>query len=203
MFVPYADINVSGEGSSTRLGIRILTSGIIRGVLHSVQVFHQLSESLSNIAHLIVRGLPRDEPPPDLLTFNRISTFLGGPSLLGGMGVFGEPTLGGVPLRELPGVGDRLDRFDWLDFLRPFTAVRTLNLRGELTEDIVHALEWVRGDMIAEILPNLQTLYFFDQPSSMSTDKFVSLRQNSGRPVTVNPPESESDNMADSAESSE
>ncbi|KAH8999887.1 hypothetical protein EDB86DRAFT_2828167 [Lactarius hatsudake] len=98
--------------------------------------------------------------------------------------MFGGETLFGKPLLELPGVPDRINRLDWIEFLRPFTAVNQLVLRGELSENIIRALELARGEMTAHVLPALHTLTFIDQPSP-SVEEFVSTRQNAGRPVTI------------------
>ncbi|KAH9026989.1 hypothetical protein EDB85DRAFT_2148791 [Lactarius pseudohatsudake] len=133
---------------------------MVRGVLHTVQLFQQISASLSKI--IIELNVVGPAPP------------FGG-SLLGGS-IFGE-TLFGKPQLELPGVPDRIDRLDWVELLCPSTAVNELVLRVELSENIVHVLEVAKREMAAHVLPALHTLTFID--------RFVSARQNAGRPVPV------------------
>ncbi|KAH9165699.1 hypothetical protein EDB89DRAFT_2008119 [Lactarius sanguifluus] len=175
-FIPWVNIWVvgseeaqAGAGGQKVLNLTFLIrcSGMVRGVLHTVQILQHISASLSN-------SPPSDQPPV-------AGSLYGGP-LLGGM--FGGETLFGKPLLELPGVPDRINRLDWIEFLRPFTAVNQLVLRGELSENIIRALELARGEMTAHVLPALHTLTFIDQPSP-SVEEFVSTRQNAGRPVTI------------------
>ncbi|KAH9037018.1 hypothetical protein EDB84DRAFT_1437535 [Lactarius hengduanensis] len=91
---------------------------------------------------------------------------------------------------------------DLLELLRPFTAANTLQLRGELMKSIVCALELAKGEMTAQILPALHTLRFDDE-TSVPVERFISTRQNAGRPVTVVYPEDESDSDDPEDESGE
>jgi hypothetical protein len=177
-FVPWVDIWSSSDGKDgsrpVSLTFLIGTSGMVRGILHSVQVLQQISASLSNIVDLNFTGPapPSDEPP--------YGGSLYGASRFGGS-LFGE-TLSGIPLLQLPGVQDSIGLIDWIDLLRPFTGVNTLRLRGELSENVIRALE--REEMVAQLMPALQTLQFVDQPP-ISVERFISTRQNAGRPVTI------------------
>ena len=75
-----------------------------------------------------------------------------------------------------------------MELLRIFTGVKSLQLHGELPDNIVHALELVTGDMVAKVLPALHTLQFFEErPTvwSVSVNRFVTVRQNAGRPVNI------------------
>ncbi|KAI9451452.1 hypothetical protein BJY52DRAFT_1352066 [Lactarius psammicola] len=181
-FIPWVHLVFIGyletQGSSSILNLRfsIKSSGMVRGVLHSVQVLQQISASLSNVVELSLIGPapPSDEPP--------FGGSLYSGSRFGGS-LFGE-TLFGRPLLELPGVPDRINHIDWIEFLRPFTALNSLVLRGELSENIIRALEWLRGDLSIYVLPALHSLQFIDKPS-ISVERFVSTRQNAGRPVTI------------------
>ncbi|KAH9165696.1 hypothetical protein EDB89DRAFT_273471 [Lactarius sanguifluus] len=182
-FVPWVDLwfflkSKHGKGSWTlNLKVHILSSGIVRGVVHSVQVLQQLSASLSGVIDLSLCGPapPSNEPPSINPLF--------GDSLFG-MPLFGGPMFGGSLLSGLPGVQERLGDMDILELLRPFTAANTLQLRGELMKSIVHALELVKGEMTAQILPALHKLRFDDE-TSVPVERFISARQNAGRPVTV------------------
>ena len=63
--------------------------------------------------------------------------------------------------------------------------VLALTLHGELHDNIVHALELVTGDMVAKVLPALHTLQFFEERPTVSVNRFVTVRQNTGRPVNI------------------
>ena len=86
---------------------------------------------------------------------------------------------------------DDLDSIEWLQFLRFFPAVETLHLSGDLVTYIVSALEEIPEEMITEVMPALHLLWLDeeerreeDKPVG-SIERFLSLRQLSGRPVTV------------------
>lgn len=181
-FIPWTDIWFCGSTSTRLINLtcKFNTSGMVRGVLHSVQLFQQISASLSNIVNLTLVG-----PSPA----SADSPF--GGSLYGGSrfaaSLFGE-TLFGRPLLELPGVQDSIEHIDWIGLFRPFTGVNTLYLRGELSENVIHALELVGGDMTAKLLPALRALKFVREQPTVSVNRFVSTRQNAGRPITVSYP---------------
>ena len=39
--------------------------------------------------------------------------------------------------------------------------------------------------MVAKVLPALHTLQFFEEPPTVSVNRFVTVRQNAGRPVNI------------------
>ncbi|KAH9972617.1 hypothetical protein BGW80DRAFT_1445867 [Lactifluus volemus] len=49
---------------------------------------------------------------------------------------------------------------EWLELFHPFSAVRTLYLSGGVGSHVVSSLQELTGERIAEVLPNLQNLYF-------------------------------------------
>jgi hypothetical protein len=168
---------------------------MVRGVLHAVQLFQQISASLTNIANLTLVGpAPASADPP----FG--GSLYGGSRFAGSL--FGE-TLFGRPLLELPGVQDSIDHIDWIGLFRPFTGVNKLCLRGELSENVIHALELVRGDMTAKLLPALRALKFIREQPTVSVDQFVSTRQKAGRPVSVSYPDDDDDEGGDDDEDDE
>ena len=84
-----------------------------------------------------------------------------------------------------------LDCIEWLAFLRLFPAVETLRLSGDMASYIVSALEDIPEEMLTEVMPALHLLWLDeeyrreeDEPV-VSIERFLSLRQLSGRPVTV------------------
>jgi hypothetical protein len=77
------------------------------------------------------------------------------------------------------------DIFDWLNLLHQLSAVRALCVSQPLAGRIAHALKSFTGEMVAEALPSLDLIYLEDQWHAPSLDKFVSVRQLSGHPVTV------------------
>jgi hypothetical protein len=78
---------------------------------------------------------------------------------------------------------DGLDDTDWLELLRPFTAVRMLHGPKKLAENIAHALDGVGGEMITEVLPTLASLSLEDQPVK-SVEKFLTARRIYGHLIT-------------------
>ena len=79
-----------------------------------------------------------------------------------------------------------MESTDWLLFLRLFPAVESLYLSGDVTRYIASALEDATEDMVTELLPALHELSLDDhREQAGSMEKFLSLRQFSGRPVTV------------------
>ncbi|KAH9161767.1 hypothetical protein EDB89DRAFT_2155897 [Lactarius sanguifluus] len=81
---------------------------------------------------------------------------------------------------ECVGMGDT----GWLPFLQLFTAVQTLYIPEELSDQIALALEDGARQMVTEVLPALSLLYLENQPAS-SVETFIAVRQDSGRPVTI------------------
>ena len=77
---------------------------------------------------------------------------------------------------------DSLDDTDWLELLRPFTAVTKLHGSKQLAGHIALALDDISGEVTVEILPALSLLSLEDQPVQ-SAEKFLTVRQLSGHPV--------------------
>ena len=86
---------------------------------------------------------------------------------------------------------DDMDGNEWLPFLHPFPAVETLRLSEDMVPYIVSAFEDIPEEMITEVMPALHLLWLDeeeereeDEPVE-SIERFLSMRQLSGRPVTV------------------
>ncbi|KAH9173249.1 hypothetical protein EDB89DRAFT_2069000 [Lactarius sanguifluus] len=79
--------------------------------------------------------------------------------------------------------GDMVNN-EWLELLRPFTAVETLHVSGKLAGHVLDGSEGVTKDAVAEMLPALQSLCLEDEPLT-SVGRFVEIREFSGRPVTI------------------
>jgi hypothetical protein len=85
---------------------------------------------------------------------------------------------------------EELDSTEWLLFLRLFPAVEKLHLSGDVVPYIASALENITEEMLAEVTPALHSLWLEDgrregdEPVG-SIERFLSLRQLSGHPVTV------------------
>ena len=184
-FIPWTDISFSGSASSRVINLtcKFNTSGMVRGVLHSIELFQQISATLTNVVSLTLLG-PESTTPE--LPFGPFSEFLFGESRFARS--FGQ-TLCGKPLLDFPGVQDSTDDIDWIALFRPFTGVNTLRLRGELSDNVIRALELVGGDiMTAKLLPALRAVRFVEERPTVSVDQFVSKRKNAGRPVTISYP---------------
>ncbi|KAN0130999.1 hypothetical protein V8E53_011132 [Lactarius tabidus] len=99
-------------------------------------------------------------------------------------------------LDHLSSHGDNIDptkmeSTDWLPFFHLFQAVKALHLSGGVAAYIVSALEDTTNGMVADVLPALDLIWIdeeenedCDEPVG-SIKRFLSLRQLSGRPVTV------------------
>ncbi|KAH9171380.1 hypothetical protein EDB89DRAFT_1972326 [Lactarius sanguifluus] len=84
------------------------------------------------------------------------------------------------------------DDVEWLLLLQEFSNVRTLQVSRILAGRFALALEDITEDMVAEVLPSLDSIRVVGQPAS-SIEKFLAIRQRSGRPVTVVDNETEFD----------
>jgi hypothetical protein len=89
-----------------------------------------------------------------------------------------------------------VDRTEWLLLLHLFRAVETMHVCRAMAWYIASALEVIAEEMVTEVLPALHLLYFEDVDdgdnngindikSMGSTERFLSLRQLSGLPVTI------------------
>ena len=85
---------------------------------------------------------------------------------------------------------DQGEGIQWLELLRPFTAVKALSVDEELSSHILLALNSVTDEKAAEVLPALKLLSL-ENNSMTSMKKFVAARQNAGCPVTFINNESE------------
>ena len=85
-----------------------------------------------------------------------------------------------------PGRKDFMDDTVWLEILRHFTAGETLHVAGNLAEHIARGFEGATEKMVAEVMPSLLSLCLEpqDEPNAY-VDRFVTIRQLSGRPVTI------------------
>ena len=89
-----------------------------------------------------------------------------------------------VNMHLVPGRQDEgIDDIDWLELLRPFTAVKTLYGSKQLAGHIALALGGVNGEIDTEELPILDTLSLEDQ-SVRSVEQFITVRRLSGHPIT-------------------
>jgi len=80
---------------------------------------------------------------------------------------------------------------EWLPFFRLFPAVKALHLSGGVAAFIASALEDTPEEMVTDVFPALNLIWLDeddiedgDEPVG-SIEQFLSLRQLSGRPVTV------------------
>ena len=81
---------------------------------------------------------------------------------------------------------EHTDDVDWMHLFRQFPAVQTLHVSGRLAEFIALALDGIRGETVAEVLPSLDLICLEGQQASFveSLDIFAD-RRLSDRPVTV------------------
>ena len=86
---------------------------------------------------------------------------------------------------------DDIENSQWLELLRPFTAVKDLYISEIFTPYIAPALQALSGESVTEALPALQSLFLERYPSGYSRlvqdsiGQFVSSRQLSGHPIAV------------------
>ena len=86
---------------------------------------------------------------------------------------------------------DNPDSIEWLPFLRLFSAVETLRLSGDMVPYIASALEDIPEEMVTEVMPALHLLWLDEEDRTDedkpvgSIERFLTLRQLSGCPVTV------------------
>lgn len=82
-----------------------------------------------------------------------------------------------------------MDSNEWLPFLRQFPAVESLHLSGGVA-CIVSALEHT-ADSVTDLFPALRLIWLDDGENDdgdvpmWSIERFISLRQLSGRPVAI------------------
>jgi hypothetical protein len=77
----------------------------------------------------------------------------------------------------------------WLEFLHPFTAVKSLYISRKFTPRTVPALQELVGERVTEVLPALQTLFLGETvpsgPVQEIIGQFVAARQLAGHPIAV------------------
>ena len=82
-----------------------------------------------------------------------------------------------------------MERYQWLEVLQPFTAVKNVYLSEELALHVVPALEELVGDGATDVLPALRNLFLeghqLPGPVREALEKFITERQLSGYPVAV------------------
>ena len=86
---------------------------------------------------------------------------------------------------------DDIDTNQWLEILRPFTAVKNLYLSKELARRVAPSLQELVGGRVTESLPSLQSLFLEElQPSGLVEEaigRFVAVRQSSNHPIAILP----------------
>jgi hypothetical protein len=84
---------------------------------------------------------------------------------------------------------DDIEDMQWLDLLRPFTAVEDLYLSNEFAPRIAPYLQELVGGRTTEVLPALQSLFLEKfhpwGPVEEAIGKFAAARQLSNHPVAI------------------
>jgi hypothetical protein len=81
-----------------------------------------------------------------------------------------------------------IENSEWLELLRPFTAVKSLYISEEAVPRIAPALQELVGERVIEVLPALETLTLYKSASGPIQEgiaRFVSARQLTGHPVAI------------------
>jgi hypothetical protein len=63
------------------------------------------------------------------------------------------------------GEDEDMDDIDWLELLRPFTAMETLHVCGKLAKSVAHALQGMRAETDKPVLPALNLLFLEGEPT--------------------------------------
>ena len=83
---------------------------------------------------------------------------------------------------------DDIESCQWLELLRPFTAIKHLYITPKSTPGIATALQCLTAETVTEVLPALQTFFLETLPSKHiqeAIEKFAAARQLFNRPITV------------------
>ena len=84
---------------------------------------------------------------------------------------------------------DNIENSQWVELLRPFSAVKNLYLSEKLALLIAPALEELVGSRTMEVLPDLQNIFLkgLQPPGPVQEGivKFVAARELSGHPITI------------------
>ena len=88
---------------------------------------------------------------------------------------------------DYPGWHDDIDSAEWLGFFRLLPTVKTLHIYEKFAAQVARALEDIPGEIVTEVLPSLHTLILrtWNEEELISAERFASLRQLNGRPVTI------------------
>ena len=90
---------------------------------------------------------------------------------------------------ERPRWQDDIEGSQWVEALRPFTALKDLHVSREFLPRIAPALQELPGEPVTEVLPALQSLFLEEVnpsgPVREAMDKFVAARHLAGHPITV------------------
>jgi hypothetical protein len=82
-----------------------------------------------------------------------------------------------------------IEKTQWLELLRPFTAVKKLCISKEYGPRIILALRELVGDIRTEVLPALQNIFLEEiqpsRPVQESIEQFISARQLTNSPVAI------------------
>jgi hypothetical protein len=91
--------------------------------------------------------------------------------------------------KPLLGWKDEIKKDQWLELLRPFTAVKNLSIYEEYQPNIASALQELVGGRTTEVLPSLQNIFleWFESPFQDAIGQFVAARQLSGHPIAIFP----------------
>jgi hypothetical protein len=82
---------------------------------------------------------------------------------------------------------NEVDRTEWRNLLRPFSKVKTLETQNGLVKDLSRCLRLEEGELLLELLPELQELIYFGSSDTgdAAFTSFIDARRNAGRPVTL------------------
>ena len=82
---------------------------------------------------------------------------------------------------------DDMEPTEWVELLRPFSAVQMLQVSGEaqVVPHFALALEGVARGMVMSVLPSLHILRFMGSQRPASVKQFIAARRLSGHPVEV------------------
>ena len=80
----------------------------------------------------------------------------------------------------------QVDRTEWRKLLMPFSNVKTLRIDDGLVKDLSRCLRLEDGELLFELLPELQELTYIGSGNTGDTfTSFIDARRNAGRPVTL------------------
>ena len=84
---------------------------------------------------------------------------------------------------------DDIEGSQWVEALRPFTALKDLHVSREFLPSMAPAFQELAGECVTEVLPALQSIFLEEPhpsgPVREAMDKFVAARHLVGHPITV------------------